>query len=394
MQKIKNWKTQTKIYFIIVGMVVLLNIIAWSSEAFCDWYIRYVFPVWVNTYGRLTGLFPFSVGEWLIVAGVFLVIAAVILMIASAFRWIIRRCRARHVDKQDKSSRAPHVTRPSVTRGRGRFDKLCCGFYTFFAWVLLAVLVLMTLNCTILYHATPFSEKYFAIEKATDDVNENTDTGNTAETKKGTYTLQDLTALRNMLVEKCNELSGQMQRTEEGEIIYEGNMRKKAISDMQALGETYDALQGFYPMPKPLYFSDFVSQQYMLGYYFPFSMEANYNKVAYVTNLPVTMCHELAHLKGYIQEDEANFIGFLACISSDDLLFQYSGYLSVLNYVNNDFYEAVGEDYERYMAEVQIDRQVYEDAVFVETSLKLNGVDDGMVAYSRVVDLLLQWYCP
>ncbi len=389
MQKIKNWKTQTKIYFIIVGMVVLLNVIAWSSEPFCDWYIRYVFPVWVNTYGRLTGLFPFSVGEWLIVAGVFLVIAAVVLMIAFVFRWIIRRCSVRH------------VTRPSVTRGRGRFDKFCSGFYTFFAWVLLAVLVLMTLNCTILYHATPFSEKYFA-------------------TEKGTYTLQDLTALRNMLVENCNVLSGQMQRTEDGEIIYEGNMGKKAISDMQALGETYDVLQGFYPMPKPLYFSDFVSQQYMLGYYFPFSMEANYNNVAYVTNLPATMCHELAHLKGYIQEDEANFIGFLACISSDDLLFQYSGYLSVLNYVNNDFYEAIGEDYERYMAEVQIDRQVYEDAVFVrkedwdriekeavvdtevvdavstgfvEASLKFNGVDDGMVAYSRVVGLLLQWYC-
>ena len=420
MQKIKNWKTRTKTYFIIAGMAVLLNIIAWSSETFCDWYIHYVFPVWVNTYGRLTGLFPFSVGEWLIVAGVFLVIAAVILMIASALRWIIRRCRARHVNKQDKCSSASHVTRPSGIQGRGRFDKFCCGFYTFFAWVLLAVFVLMTLNCTILYHATPFSEKYFATEKATDDVNENTDTGNTAETEKSTYTLQDLTALRNMLVEKCNELSGQMQRTEEGEIIYEGNMGKKAISDMQALGETYDALQGFYPMPKPLYFSDFVSQKYMLGYYFPFSMEANYNKVAYVTNLPVTMCHELAHLKGYIQEDEANFIGFLACISSDDLLFQYSGYLSVLNYVNNDFYEAVGEDYERYMAEVQIDRQVYEDAVFVrkedwdriekeavvdtevvdavstgfvETSLKLNGIDDGMVAYSRVVGLLLQWYC-
>lgn len=58
-------------------------------------------------------------------------------------------------------------------------------------------------------------------------------------------------------MEKCNELSGQMRRTEEGEIIYEGNMRKKAISDMQALGENYDTLQGFYPMPKPLYLSDF-----------------------------------------------------------------------------------------------------------------------------------------
>lgn len=184
MQKIRNWKTQTKIYFIIIGIVVLLNVIAWSSETFCDWYIHYVFPVWVNTYGRLTWLFPFSVGEWLIVAGVFLVIAAVILMIASALRWIIRRCRARHVDKQDKSSRAPHVTRSSGTRGRGHFEKLCYGFFTFFAWVLLAVFVLMTLNCTILYHATPFSEKYFATEKATDDVNENTDTGNTAETEK------------------------------------------------------------------------------------------------------------------------------------------------------------------------------------------------------------------
>lgn len=425
MQKIKKWKTQTKIYFIIAGIVVLLNVIAWCSAPFCDWYIRYVFPIWVNTYGRLTGLFPFSVGEWLIVAGVFLVIAAVILMIASVFMWIIRRCRARHVDKQDECSRAPyvgkqdeysrapHVTRPSTTRGRRCFDKFCRGFYTFFAWVLLAVLVLMTLNCTILYHATPFSEKYFAT---------GVDAGNTggeATPSESTYTLADLTALRNMLVEKCNELSAQMPRTEDGEIVYEGNMGKKAIADMQKLGETYDVLQGFYPMPKPLYFSDFVSQQYMLGYYFPFSMEANYNKVAYVTNLPATMCHELAHLKGYIQEDEANFIGFLACVSSDDLLFQYSGYLSVLNYVNNDFYEAIGEDYERYMAEVRIAPQVYEDAVFVrqedwdriekealvdtevvdamstgfvETSLKLNGVDDGMVAYSRVVGLLLQWY--
>ncbi|MBD8918832.1 MAG: DUF3810 family protein [Lachnospiraceae bacterium] len=37
------------------------------------------------------------------------------------------------------------------------------------------------------------------------------------------------------------------------------------------------------------------------------------------------------------------FIGFLACISSDDLLLQYSGYLSVLNYVNNDFMKLLGK---------------------------------------------------
>lgn len=34
MQKIKNWKTQTKIYFIIVEMVVLLNIMVNSKFNF------------------------------------------------------------------------------------------------------------------------------------------------------------------------------------------------------------------------------------------------------------------------------------------------------------------------------------------------------------------------
>ena len=28
-------------------------------------------------------------------------------------------------------------------------------------------------------------------------------------------------------------------------------------------------------------------------------------------NIPHTICHELSHLKGYMREDEANFIGYL-----------------------------------------------------------------------------------
>ena len=188
---------------------------------------------------------------------------------------------------------------------------------------------------------------------------------------------------------------------------------------MQALGEEYDGLSGFYPRPKPLLFSDFMCQQYMQGYYFPFSMEANYNDVMYLMNKPATLCHELAHLKGYIYEDEANFIGFLACVSSDDLFFQYSGYLSVLYYLDNDFYDAVGGDLERYRQEEAILPQVHADNIFVkqedwdrineealidteiveaasdsftEASLKLNGVEDGMISYNRVVKLLLQYY--
>lgn len=51
--------------------------------------------------------------------------------------------------------------------------------------------------------------------------------------------------------------------------------------------------------------------------------------------IPVTMCHELSHLSGYMREDEANFIAFLACLQSDDPEFRYSGvYLASVHAMN------------------------------------------------------------
>lgn len=360
------------LYIAILAGVILLNITAWLSTPFCDFYISKIFPIWVNTYGRFTALFPFSVGEIMLVAAVLLVVA--VLLSLPVCLWKLFR---RHHN----------------TGGLLQFYRVC-------AWILLFVLLIMTLNCTLLYHGSTFNEKYFG--KLTD-----------------TYTLENLIAVRNEVVEQCNRLAGEMDRAENGDILYEGDMKAEAIRCMQSLGETYGGLSGYYPRPKALLLSDLMCQQYMQGYYFPFSMEANYNDVMYLTNKPATFCHELAHLKGYIYEDEANFIGFLACLSSEDKFFQYSGYLSVLYYLDNDFYAAVGEDRERYLAEPVILPQVHADNIFVkqeewdringkaildtevveavsdsvtETSLKLNGVADGMVSYSRVVKLLLQYY--
>lgn len=148
-------------------------------------------------------------------------------------------------------------------------------------------------------------------------------------------------------------------------------------------------------------------------------MEANYNKTMYVVNKPATICHELAHLKGFIYEDEANFIGFLACVSSDDLFFRYSGYMSVLGYVENEFRDSVNHKASAYFEHPEIARSVYDDDLFLtaeawekveekaviqtavvkkasnqftEATLKLNGVEDGMKSYSRVVQLLLKYY--
>ncbi len=381
----RNWKQLIKkksfqIYVGIAVFVLLLNVLAWNSREFCDAYITYIFPMWLNTYGRITGLFPFSVGEWMIVAAVVLVVMAVVLLPVAV-----------------------------IKRKLGRF-------YVFFAWMVLGVCLIMTLNCTILYHASTFGEKYFEKEDA-----------DTSE-----YTLEDLLKVRNLVIQKCNEYSQIVEREPDGVVRYPGDtasvgsaMQEKAIESMQALGKTYPQLDGFYPRPKAMVFSDFMCQQYMQGYYFPFSLEANYNDVMHVMNKPSTMCHELAHLRGYIYEDEANFISFLACIQSDDVYFQYAGYLSVLNYLENDIYKEyqANPEYFWQVAErigyVEVLPQVYEDNIFVEqeewdringkavletetveavsdafvdTSLKMNGVSDGMVSYSRVVELLLRYY--
>ena len=369
----------------IAGLTVLLNLLAWGSTAFCDAYIAKIFPIWVNTYGRLTGLVPWSVGEWLLIAGILLAAGAVVSGLASVWRKL---------------------------QGHSFFAKK---YLIFCAWVLVVVCLVMTLNCFMLYHASTFSEKYLG----------------GAERE---YSVEELLQVRNMVVEQCNRLSGEVARDEQGYIVYSGSvsaegaeidMLDKAREEMRALGEEYAQLQGYYPRPKPIFFSDFMCQQYMLGWYFPFSMEANYNYVAYVMNQPSSLCHELAHLKGFIYEDEANFISYLACVRSEDIYFQYSGYLSVLGYLERDMRAAAeqspnafaaacetqelvelldivylddtfvtDEEWERIEGKALLDTETVDNAtdIFVDTTLKANGVADGKISYHRVVSLLLEYY--
>ena len=383
-------KIRKYVFVGLLAVMLLLNALAWSSTAFSDWYISYVFPIWVNTYGRVTGLFPFSVGEWMLVAGVLLVLFAVVLAVILLIVGTVSFFRRRK------------VWRP--------YREFCAGFYRVFAWILLVVSLVMTLNCFILYHASTFSRNYFPKQA-----------GRTSED----YTTEDLLGLYNLIVTECNRLSGVVQRDEAGRPIYRGDMQQQARSSMKSLGADYPQLDGWYPKPKLLFFSDFMCQQYMEGYYFPFSMEANINQVMEPINQPSAMCHELAHLRGYLFEDEANFISYLACTQSEDQTFVYSGYLSVLHYVyrdlskvlkqNPDFLnqcdealqpvpmkEIVWEDttfvseeeWERINGKALIDTEVVDQAsdVFIDMNLKVNGVSEGQISYSRVVLLLLQYY--
>lgn len=372
--KIANrWKIWTPAVLILFS--VALNVWSRISKGFGRFYVENIFPFWVETYGRITGLFPFSVGEWMLYLAVCLVAALIL---------------------------AGGVTLAGRKKLPARWKK-CYGAYAMFLyWVFGIVCMVMTLNCFLLYQAPTIPQRF-------------PDMG----TPGRVYGAEEVGILRDYVVGQANELALCFERNEKGYIEYDVDMGTEAVERMRQLSDVFPNLAGYYPQPKKLYLSGFYSQQSIMGYYFPFSMEANVNRQMYLTNMPVTMCHELSHLKGFILEDEANFIGYLACVGSEDPLFRYSAMLSVMGYLDRDFARAAGRDSEEYQSCIPISelaasdkmfltkeawQQVEESSVldtktvsqaadtFLNTTLTLNGVSDGTVSYSRVVNLLLLYY--
>lgn len=376
--------------------VVLLNMMSWWSVQFSDWYIRHIFPIWLNTYARLTSKVPFCVGELM------LILAVAVTVFGIVFWFVNRVCRQKY---------------KRAVRGFGRF----------YAWTALIVCYVMTLNCFILYHGSSFSDKYLEahlepdmmVAGISDQMVTQVRARKDMAANEKTYTEKELAVLRDYIVEQCNALEKVIAHDDRGDAYYDGNLIEASRQAMIKLGEEYDQLSGFYVTPKYLSFSDFFSQQYIMGYYFPFSLEANINSVMYITNVAPTVCHELAHTKGFIYEDDANMIGYLACINADDPFLQYCGYLSVLSYVNNDFYESIGKNKNEYKSHVRISSGVAHDNIFLteenwqevektavvktstvkkvsdtlmDTTLKLNGVEEGMLQYNNVVGQLLTYY--
>ncbi len=77
---------------------------------------------------------------------------------------------------------------------------------------------------------------------------------------------------------------------------------------------------------KPILMSFIMSRLLILGFYSPWTGEANYNRETPASRLPEVIGHEKAHQRGITSEDEANFFGFMVCASSDDPYLRYSGY--------------------------------------------------------------------
>lgn len=341
-------------------ITLLLNLLARAVPGFAEWYARHIYPLLVGSLGRLCSLFPFSVSEVLL--GACLLGAAV--WVGVALRHLFWGLRKRKAGKKEfwKNSAA-------------------------WAGKILAVLFfLFTVNCGINYHRMTFSQRAgFVMQKSTKE---------------------ELAALCAELTEEVNEAAAQIEVDEEGGCQAAEDIPGRAREAMKAASAKYPELAGYYPRAKAIGNSWILSYQYLQGVYSPFTVEANYNRDIPDYDKPSTICHELSHLRGFMREDEANFVAYLACRASEDADFCYSGSMLAYVYSMNALYREDPEAYWQIRPGLceQADRDfkfqsafwdAYEGPVaeasdkLNDAYLKANAQVDGTKSYGRMVDLLL-----
>lgn len=280
---------------VLLALSAGLMALAAARPQFAEWYAENIYPVFVDTIGRLWGIFPFSISE----IGLYILIAAFVLSLAGMAVQAVRRASAARAAAQSTEQTAAQGTEQNAAQNAAQAAA------SWLSCILLAAGILAflyTICCGINYHRRSFSEEEGIVTYR--------------------YTAQELKDVCLWLTEEVNALSGEVDRGSSGVMTLEApeeeeNVGNGAVEAMYGLAEEYHSLGGYYPQPKKLLVSEILSYQGLTGIYSPFTVEANYNGDMTAYNIPFTTCHELSHLRGFMQEEEANFIAFLACIGSE-----------------------------------------------------------------------------
>ncbi len=322
---------------------------------------------WSALLSSLTSPIPFSLAEWLLIILVAGALCSIVLF--------IRGC---------------------VRRGRGCLSY--AGSCLLGAGALLSVILfLFTISSGLNYYRRPFLY-YSGLEIRPSQVSE-------------------LTGL-------CMELAGQANRLREDRAEDESGvfvlskpfeeLGRAGAGGYAALMEGNPQWSELFPVsaattPKAVVFSEAMSYMQIVGVFFPFTMEANVNVHTSDIDIPFSICHELAHISGMMREDEANYLGYLACMASDDPDLWYSGTVIALIHATNALYSHDSDAHAQVMAALDegVRRDLAEDSDYYyahktdfgdfsrsvnNAYLRANSQSDGVASYGRMVDLLLAGY--
>lgn len=329
------------------------------NPAFAESYANGFYSVWSLAWNRVSSLAPFSIAEFLVL----------LFLLFLLYRIVLFTVR--------------------MIRRRGRRARTALRFAANAACLVSVLFFLYMLNCGINYYRYTFADVCgLSIQPSSE---------------------QELKGLCVRLRDSVNRL-----RKEVPEDSDSTAKRNKNIPE--TLGEAkrfYDKMEAEYPTlragygpPKSVLLSRAMSHLNITGIFFPFTFEANVNTDVPAYTIPATMCHELSHLRGYMREDEANFIGYLVCEKSGSAEFAYSGDMLAFVYASNALYAqdsdaanqifaGLSDGVRRDLAANSRYWKQFEGPVSTASSrvndryLKANSQSDGVQSYGRMVDLLL-----
>lgn len=359
-----RWWKHISLWWTLPTVIALLLAVILSYYPYVAEYVfaRGLFRTISVPLGWLTSLFPFSLTELLVVAAVPLAIALLIRLIG---RW-----------------------RRTVSR-REFGKKLLRGG----AWTASLLFALYMLMHGLNFHRVPVAELMEL------DIRQ-----------------QDAAFLQKVcmdLAETASAARAELPLDDEGrirQVASTGDILRQATAGYTAAQEDYPFLWGSVWNPKSVQLSHLWSYTGITGMYFPFFAEANVNTDVPLFNYPATAAHELAHTRGFAREDECNFLAFLTCRYQEDALYRYSGHLLAYIYCENALY-AYDEDLVWEVRETacsagllqdlkeqkqywkQFEGEVQEVSTQVNnTFLTVQGQEDGVLSYDRVVELILAYY--
>ena len=160
--------------------------------------------------------------------------------------------------------------------------------------------------------------------------------------------------------------------------------------------------------PKKLIFNRLYTAVGVGGYIGPFFGETHLNADLFPQQHPSSYAHELSHLLGVSNEDEANFWAYQICRNSSIPAVKYSAYYSLLPYVLSNASRVLDEEeYKEYVLSIrpEIRQQLVEQqefwrskysktlgkiqSVIYDSMLKANKIPSGAKNYSQVIELII-----
>src|SRR5690242_7808452 len=223
-----------------------------------------------------------------------------------------------------------------------------------------------------------------------------------------TYDTTDLLMIENILLQKVNASKLAVVKNHE-QYPSTNELIKKAKKSYEEAYKKFPFLKYTGTSVKSSLYGTVGDYLGFTGYYNPFTGEAQINTTVPQMLRPYIATHEIAHQLGYAKENEANFVGYLAAVNSQDTLFHYSCYLDLFLYTNREIYYfdslSSGRMMEKLHPLVKADLQELRQFSLAHQSvlepliswmygnyLKLNNQPKGLHSYNAVVGMLIAYY--